>query len=81
MFLGWYHSQNFPAQASGVIKEEVIPATQKRVNARPTKGGRKKVTACKVDDEVFHVGDSAYALTEGQTYEVISNPGCKEAHI
>ena len=60
----------FPAQASGVRKEEVIPATQRRVNARTTKVGRKKVPSCKVDGEVFHVGDSAYALTEGQTYEV-----------
>ena len=66
------HSQSFPAQASGGKKEEVIPETQKRVGARPTKVGRKKVTSCKVDDEVFHVGDSAYALAEGQTYEVLS---------
>ena len=66
------HVQSFPAQASGGKKEEVIPAIQKRVGARPTKVGRKKVTSCKVDDEVFHVGDSAYALAEGQTYEVLS---------
>ena len=57
-------------QASKAIPKE--PQSSSKVSAQPTasRAQRRFLTSCEIDGEVFRVGDSAYALEEGQTYKV-----------
>ena len=57
-------------QASTAVPRE--PQSSSKVCAQPTatKAQRRFLTSCEVDGEVFRVGDSAYALEEGQMYKV-----------
>ena len=62
-------------QASKSVRQEAAIPSKKRHNEQLSKSGRTYLKSCKVDDELFCVGDSAYALEEGQTYKV-----CKHLH-
>ena len=57
-------------QASTAIKKKTASSSKKRVKEKSSNTRRTYLTCCIVDDEVFNVGDSAYALEQGQTYQV-----------
>ena len=57
-------------QVSTAIKKETVTPSKKRVKGKSGNTRRTYLTCCTVDDEVFKVGDSAYALEQGQTYQV-----------
>ncbi len=59
-------------QANVAVEQEVPVRSRKRHKELRTAPRRTYLKSCKVDDEVFCVGDSAYALEEGQTYRVRS---------
>ncbi len=60
----------YGVQASTAIKKEIAIPSKKRVKGKSSNTRRTYLTCCTVDDEVFKVGDSAYALEQGQTYQV-----------
>ena len=59
-------------QANKAFKQEVSVPLKKRHKEQRIAPRRIHLKSCTVDDEVFCVGDSAYALEEGQTYRVRS---------
>lgn len=52
------------------IAHKVETTPQKRGRGQGSRARRSYLTSCTVDDEVFLVGGSAYALEESQTYRV-----------
>ena len=59
-------------QPSTAVKQEVPVSSKKRPKEQCIAPRRTYLKLCTVDDEVFCVGGSAYALEEGQTYRVRS---------
>ena len=58
-------------QADTAVKKEVfIPSKKRHHKEQRIAPRRTHLKSCTVDDEVFCIGDSAYALEEGQTYRV-----------
>ena len=57
-------------QASTAINKKIASPSRKRVKEKSSNTRRTYLTCCTVDDEVFKIGDSAYALEQGQTYQV-----------
>ena len=63
-------------QASTAIPKEPQSSSKECAQPIATKAQRRFLTSCEVDGELFRVGDSAYALEEGQTYEVRPQAHC-----